>query len=113
MTPVPKVLKSQKRKRENEKKKERAVFDDKVVKGTTTSVAIRNPPNVLVEQLIKFTDEQKAVVCRIGFQTVLDLTLGKLPLKLGFWLLQNYDSESNTLNVCGTLTKFMVGFLVI
>ncbi|GKC63270.1 hypothetical protein Tco_1095868, partial [Tanacetum coccineum] len=63
------------------------------------SINLRNPLRDLISVMKDFTVEQQNSVRKMGFKSILGTTVGKMPLKLGFWLAKNYDPDRNTLPI--------------
>ncbi|GKB16559.1 ulp1 protease family, C-terminal catalytic domain-containing protein, partial [Tanacetum coccineum] len=61
----------------------------------------RHPPKCLIDSIKKFTDAQRERVKTMGFEHVLSLKIEKIPKKLGYWLVTNYDPETSSLNING------------
>ncbi|PWA54843.1 hypothetical protein CTI12_AA434990 [Artemisia annua] len=61
----------------------------------------RHPPKCLIDSIKKFTNAQLERAKNMGFEHVLSLKIEKIPKKLGYWLLTNYDPEKSSLNING------------
>ncbi|PWA55126.1 hypothetical protein CTI12_AA269980 [Artemisia annua] len=61
----------------------------------------RHPPKCLIDSIKKFTNAQLERAKNMGFEHVLSLKIEKIPKKLGYWLLTNYDPENSSLNING------------
>ncbi|GJY51740.1 hypothetical protein Tco_0442587 [Tanacetum coccineum] len=61
----------------------------------------RHPPKCLIDSIKKFTDSQRERVKTMGFEHVLSIKIEKIPKKLGYWIVTNYDLETSSLNING------------
>ncbi|KAJ0509294.1 putative Ulp1 protease family catalytic domain, papain-like cysteine peptidase superfamily [Helianthus annuus] len=66
---------------------------------TTTRIRTRSCPANFCEMVQSLNVAQLAVVEEIGFSSVLQLDVHMVPTCLGYWLVTNYDVESNNLDI--------------
>ena len=62
-------------------------------------IRIRNSPKNLAEFMQVLSDEQKAEVDNMGFESMKNFDITKIPTDLGYWLTNNYEPTINTLNL--------------
>ncbi|KAL8239077.1 hypothetical protein R6Q59_015644 [Mikania micrantha] len=61
----------------------------------------RISPSNLLNWFSTFNEHQKKLVKDIGFGNVVNLKVDCIPTSLAFWLVQNYNEHTSTLNVPG------------
>lgn len=64
-------------------------------------VLIKSFPGPLFEVIKDLTDEQKESVTGLGFGSMLEFEINAMPSRLGYWLLERFDAETETLKVFG------------
>ncbi|XP_057775144.1 uncharacterized protein LOC130994125 [Salvia miltiorrhiza] len=65
------------------------------------SLNTRTTPASFHDSLRKLNDAQKQAVIDIGFGSILNLKVKKLPARLAFWILENFDERSCELELAG------------
>lgn len=53
----------------------------------------------LLHVISNLSEKQKVVVRDIGFSSILDLCCSSVPKNLGLWLVDRFDTSSNTVNL--------------
>ncbi|VFQ87214.1 unnamed protein product [Cuscuta campestris] len=63
------------------------------------SIKTRMSPKTITELLKNLSEEQKEDVREMGFGSLLQLDITHLPLQLGYWLVENFDTRSVSLKL--------------
>nr|XP_043636785.1 uncharacterized protein LOC122607801 [Erigeron canadensis] len=59
----------------------------------------RSPPNSFYRLMCRLSDDQKAAIREMGFASMLDFQIDKIPTVMGYWAVKNFDHKACTLKI--------------
>ncbi|VFQ62716.1 unnamed protein product [Cuscuta campestris] len=94
------VERKEREKNKQRKRKKKVLGEEEELnKIGVKSIKTRMSPKTIIELLKNLSEEQKEDVREMGFGRLLQLDISHLPLQLGYWLVENFDTRNVSLKL--------------